>query len=301
MGWTVQKLSGWKAIMRTRMTVFLGTLIGVGVGGATIAAAEVEGVEGKAAPWQINLQDAYSPVMERIHDFHNLLLVVQIAIVLLVLGILGYVIYRFNAKRNPKPSRTTHNTLLEVVWTAVPIVILVIIAIPSIRLLYFADKTYDYEMTLKVVGHQWYWSYEYPDHGNFTFDSIMIPDDEIDEAAGQVRLLSVDNPVVLPVNTKVQVLVVSNDVIHNWAVPSLGLKKDATPGRTNETWVEITQEGTYYGMCSELCGVNHGFMPIEIRAVSREAFEAWVEQAKEEFASVDGPSTNLAVKEPASR
>lgn len=298
MGWTVQKLSGWTTIMLTRMTVFLGTLIGAGAGGAAIASAEVEG---RSVPWQVNLQEAYSPVMERIHEFHNLLLVVQFAIVLLVMALLGYVIYRFNAKRNPVPSRNTHNTLLEVVWTAVPIVILVIIAVPSLRLLYFADKAHDYEMTLKVVGHQWYWSYEYPDHGNFTFDSIMIPDDEIDVAAGQVRLLSVDNAVVLPVNTKVQVLVVSDDVIHNWAVPSLGLKKDATPGRTNETWVEITEEGVYYGMCSELCGVNHAFMPIEIRAVSREAFEAWVEQAKEEFATVDAPSATLAVNEPAGR
>ncbi len=263
-------------------------------GWSSVAAAEAVG---QAAPWQMNFQEAQSPVMERIHDFHNFLLVVQFGIVALVLGVLAYIIWRYNAKRNPVPSKTTHNTTLEVIWTAVPIVILVVIAIPSLRLLYFADKTHDYEMTLKVIGHQWYWSYEYPDHGNFTFDSLMIPDEDIDVAAGQVRMLSVDNAVVLPINTKVQVLVASADVIHNWAVPALGLKKDATPGRVNETWVEINTEGTYYGMCSELCGVNHGYMPIEIRAVSRDAFDAWVKTAQAEFAKVQTPNATLAASD----
>ncbi len=283
-------------------------IAGLAVAGPALAAdeggvvgADEGGVVGKATPWQINLQEPFSPVMERIHDFHNLLLVVQFGIVLLVLGLLAYVMYRFNAKRNPTPSRTTHNTLLEVAWTAVPIVILVIIAIPSLRLLYFSDKTHEYEMTLKVIGNQWYWSYEYPDYGNFTFDSIMIPDDQIDVEKGQARLLSVDNPVVLPVGTKVQVLVVSNDVIHNWAVPALGLKKDATPGRVNETWVEVTEEGVYYGMCSELCGVNHGFMPIEIRVVSKERFDAWVTEAQEQYARVETPPTTVAAAPSAGR
>ncbi len=249
---------------------------------------------GLPEPWQMNFQRAYSPTMEKVHDFHWLLLVVQFGIVALVLGLLGYIIYRFNAKRNPVPSKTSHNTLLEIVWTAVPIVILVIIAIPSMKLLYFADRTPEPEMTLKVTAHQWYWSYNYPDHGNFEYDSIMIPDDEIDLAAGQVRLLSVDQPVVLPVNTRVQVLITAGDVIHNWAVPALGLKTDAIPGRVNETWVEITAEGTFYGMCSELCGVNHGFMPIEIRAVSKEAFAEWAEQAREEFAARNAPAVAVA-------
>jgi cytochrome c oxidase subunit 2 len=248
--------------------------------------------EGRSKPWQMNLQDAHSPVMERVHEFNNLLMVIQLLIVVLVLGILAYVIFRFNAKRNPVPSKTSHNTLLEIVWTAVPIVILVIIAIPSMKLLYYSDSTQDYEMTLKVTGHQWYWSYTYPDQGDFTFDSILVAEDDLEE--GQPRLLTVDNRVVLPIDTNVQVLITSDDVIHNWAVPSLGMKIDATPGRVNERWVRIDEEGTYYGMCSELCGVNHGFMPIQVEAVSKEAFAEWVERAKEEFAGTDRPSVSVA-------
>lgn len=274
--------------MLTRLFV-LATTIGCGLLGL---ADQALAVEGRSAPWQLSLQSAYSPVMEEIHDFHWLLLVIQFAIVLLVLGILGYCIVRFNAKRNPVPSRTSHNTLLEVLWTSVPIVILVIIAIPGLRLLYYSDRAPDYEMTLKVIGHQWYWSYNYPDHGDFTYDSILIPEDELQE--GQPRLLAVDNKVVLPVDTNVQILVTSGDVIHNWAIPSLGMKVDATPGRVNERWVRIEEEGTYYGMCSELCGVNHGFMPIEVQAVSKEAFAEWVSGAREEYATRD-PQPDLTV------
>jgi cytochrome c oxidase subunit 2 len=255
--------------------------------------------EGRSKPWQMNLQDAASPVMEKIHDFHHLLLVIQVGIVLLVLAIMAYVCFRFNAKRNPVPSKTTHNTLLEVVWTAVPIVILVIIAIPGMRLLYFHDRAQDYEMTLKVTGHQWYWTYSYPDQGEFEFDSIMIPDDDLQE--GQPRLLTVDNRVVLPVDTNIQVLITADDVIHNWAVPALGMKIDAVPGRTNERWVRIDKEGTYYGMCSELCGVNHGFMPIQVEAVSKEAFAEWVKEAKEEFARADRPAVDVVRADPKSR
>jgi cytochrome c oxidase subunit 2 len=262
------------------------------IGGAAAA-------EGRSTPWQMNLQPAASPVMEKVHDFHHLLLVIQVGIVLLVLAIMAYVCFRFNAKRNPVPSKTTHNTLLEVVWTAVPIVILVIIAIPGMRLLYFHDRAHDYEMTLKVTGHQWYWTYSYPDQGEFEFDSIMIPDDDLQE--GQPRLLTVDNRVVLPVDTNIQVLITADDVIHNWAVPALGMKIDAVPGRTNERWVRIDKEGTYYGMCSELCGVNHGFMPIQVEAVSKEAFAEWVKQAKEEFARADRPAVDLVKADPKSR
>ena len=260
--------------------------------GALVWVEQALAVEGRSQPWQIGLQPAYSPVMEEVHEFNNLLLWIQFAIVALVLGILAYIVVRFNEKKNPVASKTAHNTLLEIVWTAVPIVILVIIAIPSIKLLYYADKAQDPEMTIKVVGHQWYWSYVYPDHGEFEFDSVLIPEEDLEE--GQPRLLAVDNRVVLPVDTTVQVLVVSEDVIHNWAVPSLGLKIDATPGRTNETWVKINQEGTYYGMCSELCGVNHGYMPIQIEAVSKERFEEWVKEAQEEFAADSRPSVDVA-------
>ncbi len=254
-------------------------------------AGDASSKDGLSYPWQMTLQEAASPVMEEIHDFHSLLMVVMTGIVLLVMVILGYVCFRFNAKRNPVPSKTSHNTLLEIVWTAVPIVILVIIAIPGMRLLYFHDKAQDYEMTLKVTGHQWYWTYNYPDQGDFVFDSIPLGEDELEE--GQPRLLTVDNRVVLPVDTNIQVLVTADDVIHNWAIPSLGMKIDAVPGRVNERWVRITKEGTYYGMCSELCGVNHGFMPIQVQAISKEAFEEWVGQAKEEFARNAQPGVEL--------
>jgi cytochrome c oxidase subunit II len=249
--------------------------------------------EGLARPWQLSLQNPMSPVMEGVSNFHNLLLVVQFGIVGLVLVILAYCIIRFNAKRNPVPSRTSHNTLLEVLWTALPVVILIIIAIPGLRLLYFHDRVQDVDMTLKVAGHQWYWSYSYPDHGDFTFDSIIVPDEDLEE--GQPRMLTVDNRVVLPVDTNIQILLTGEDVIHSWAVPSIGIKVDATPGRINERWVRINEEGVYYGMCSEFCGVNHAFMPIEVHAVSKEAFAEWVGQAQEEFASREArPAVDVA-------
>ena len=241
-------------------------------------------------PWQLGLQDAASPVMARINDFHNFLLVIITVIALIVLGLLVYVFIRFNARRNPTPSRTAHNTVLEVVWTVIPIIILVFIAIPSFRLLYYEDRTTEAEMTLKVIGHQWYWSYEYPDHGDFTFDAVIAcrTDEECAELAqgGEtpVRLLDTDNRVVVPVATNIRILLTADDVIHSWAIPSLGLKTDTIPGRLNETWMRIDEEGVYYGMCSELCGIDHGFMPIAVEAVSREAFDRWVERAKVEFA-----------------
>jgi cytochrome c oxidase subunit 2 len=253
----------------------------------------VSAAEGLAHPWQLSLQDPKSPVMEGVFNFHNLLLVVQFGIVGLVLAILAYCIIRFNAKRNPVPSRTSHNTLLEIIWTALPVVILIIIAIPGLRLLYYQDRVQDADMTLKVAGHQWYWSYSYPDHGDFTFDSIIVPDEELKE--GQPRMLTVDNRVVLPVDTNIRILLTGEDVIHSWAVPSIGVKVDATPGRINERWVRINQEGVYYGMCSELCGVNHAYMPIEVHAVSKEAFAEWVGQAREEFASRENrPAVDVA-------
>jgi cytochrome c oxidase subunit 2 len=253
--------------------------------------ALAEGVIGAAKPWEMWLQPARSPVMERIASFHSLLIWIMAVIVLVVLGILAYVIFRFNRARNPVPSRTSHNTLLEVVWTAVPIAILVVIVIPSIKLLYFAGNTPAHDMTIKVVGHQWYWSYTYPDHG-FSFDSLPVQDADLQE--GQPRLLAVDNPVVVPVGATVQVLTTADDVIHAWAVPSLGMKKDATPGRTNETWFRANEVGVYYGQCSELCGVNHYFMPIQINAVTKEAFDAWVADAKKKFAKSDSPGPRVA-------
>lgn len=244
-----------------------------------------EGVQGRSKPWQMWFQDAASPTMERILEFHELLFIMEVGVVVFVLVIMAYIIVKFNSKSNPVPSKTTHNTMLEVVWTALPILILIVIAVPSLKLLYFADSTPNAEMTLKVTGNQWYWTYGYPDNGDIEFDSIIIDDEDLKK--GQPRMLSVDNAVVLPIQTNIRLLLTSNDVIHNWAVPSLGLKLDNTPGRTNETWVSINKVGDYYGMCSELCGINHAFMPIHIRAVSKADFEAWTKKAKEEFAAND--------------
>ena len=255
---------------------------------------------GRSEPWQMWFQAPASPVMERIMWFHDLLFVLEVVIVVLVLGILAAIIVRFNAKSNPVPSKTTHNTMLEVVWTGVPIFILMIIAVPSLKLLYYADSTQETEMILKVTGNQWYWSYTYPDHGGFEFDSLLIPDDELKE--GQPRLLSVDAPVVLPAKTNIRLIFTSADVIHNWAIPSLGVRIDTVPGRVSESWVHINAEGDYYGMCSELCGVNHGFMPIHIQAVSKADFAAWVETAKKEYADTDRePAVRVATADARSR
>jgi cytochrome c oxidase subunit 2 len=248
-------------------------------------AALAEGYVARSKPWQMWLQEPMSPSAEMVHDLNVLLMWIEVAIVIFVLAIMAYVMVRFSEKNNPTPSKTTHHTGLEVAWTAIPILILVAIAIPSLKTLYFADRTPDADMTLKVKGNQWYWSYGYPDHGDFEFDSVYVPEEEL--KPGQPRLLTVDTPVVLPVDTNIRLLLTSNDVIHNWAVPSLAVKLDTTPGRTNETWTRINKPGDYYGMCSELCGVNHGFMPIHIKAVSKEEFAKWVVGAKEEYASND--------------
>ena len=243
-------------------------------------------------PWQLGLQDAATPVMERIVNFHDALLVVISVIVAFVLALLLYVIFRFNEKRNPTPSRTAHNTLIEVLWTALPVIILIGITIPSIRLIWYADRTQDADMTIKAIGHQWYWSYEYPDNGNFTFDALLVPDSDLQ--SGQLRLLETDNRIVLPIDTNIRLLVTATDVIHSWAIPAFGVKLDTVPGRVNETWMRITREGTYYGQCSELCGIGHGYMPIAVEAVSKPAFDAWVAEAQVKFARADGAATRLA-------
>jgi cytochrome c oxidase subunit 2 len=229
--------------------------------------------------------------MEKITEFHNLLLIVEVAIVVFVLFLMLYIIVKFNSKSNPEPSKTTHNTALEVIWTVVPIVILMVLAVPSMKLLFFMDKAQNPEMTLKITGHQWYWSYQYPDNGGFEFESRIIPDDEI--KPGQRRLLEVDNQVVIPVNTEIRLLMTSEDVIHNWAIPSFGVKMDTVPGRTNESWIKVTKPGVYYGQCSELCGVNHGFMPIAVKVVSKEEFKKWTAKAKKEFAKANNPPVRV--------
>jgi len=243
--------------------------------------------------WGLNLLESATPVMEQITDFHNLLLVIIITITLVVLALLIFVMFRFREGANPEPSKTSHNTLIEIIWTAVPILILVVIAIPSFRLLYYEETIpEDIDLTIKATGHQWYWSYTYPDHGDFEFDSVMLEDDELPE--GGMRLLEVDNKIVVPVNAKVRVLVTADDVIHNWAMPEFGNKTDAVPGRVNETWFQATREGTFYGQCSELCGVRHAFMPIRVDVVSQEEFDAWIKWAQEEYASADRTNYNVA-------
>lgn len=236
----------------------------------------------KPVPWQIGNQEPVTPIMHGLIDFHNLLLVVIFAVAIFVTILLAYVCIRFRAKNNPVPSKTSHNVLIEVIWTVVPVIILVLITIPSIKLLYFIEKVEDTEMTIKVIGKQWYWSYQYPDY-DIAFDSYMIPDDELQE--GDIRLLSVDNRVVLPVDTKIRIQTTGGDVIHNWAIPAFGIKIDAVPGRLNEGWTKIEKTGIYYGQCSELCGVGHGFMPIAIEVVSKVEFEAWVRSKKNKLAN----------------
>jgi len=244
-------------------------------------------------PWQMDFRPSATPVMDDIIDFHNLLLVIEVIIVLFVLGLMVYICVKFNAKANPVPSKTTHNSLLEVVWTVIPIIVLIVIAVPSMKLLVFMDKApkEKVEMTLKVIGHQWYWSYEYPDAGNLAFDSNIIPDEEIDASKGQIRLLEVDNRIAIPVDTTIRVLMTSEDVLHNWAVPAFGIKMDTVPGRINESWIRVpaARAGVYRGQCSELCGVNHGYMPIVIEAKSKQDFAKWLIKAKKEFASDASP------------
>lgn len=280
--------------MRNKLKTFLPALIGAMMTmGPALAGPNGEV---RSAPWQMWLQEPASPTADRIVAFNAQLMVIETIIVIFVLVLMAYIAFRFSAKRNPVPSKTTHHVGLEVAWTILPIFILVGISVPSLKHLYFADRTPDAEMTLKITGNQWYWNYEYPDHGDLTFDSLIV--DEEDLKPGQPRLLTVDNKVILPVETNIRLLMTSADVIHNWALPSLSIKLDTVPGRINETWTRIHGKyvgKTIYGMCSELCGVNHGFMPIAIEAVSKEDFAKWVKKAQEEFAS-DEPQQNDKVR-----
>jgi len=242
---------------------------------------------GQPSPWQMTLQQSASPVMDDIIWFHDFLLWIIAAITAFVLILLLIVAVKFNAKANPTPSRTTHNTLLEVAWTVIPVVILVVIAVPSFRLLFFQLNTPKADITIKATGKQWYWSYAYPD-SKFEFDSIMLTDAERKKVNPEPpRLLGVDNEMVVPVNKIVRMHVIGADVIHAFTVPSFGIKIDAIPGRLNETWFKATREGVYYGQCSELCGKDHAFMPIAVRVVSEQAFTAWLEDAKKKYARID--------------
>ena len=246
-------------------------------------------------PWQLGMQPPASPVKQMIGSFHDLLLVIITVIAVFVLGLLVVTMLRFRASRNPTPSRVTHNTFLEIAWTAIPVLILVIVAIPSFKLLYFMDRTQEAEMTIKVTGRQWYWSYEYPDHDGLKFDSFMIQDEDL--KPGQKRLLEVDNRLVLPVGANVRVLIGGSDVMHSWFLPALGVQTYAVPGRSNETWLRVDKAGVYYGQCNQICGINHAYMPIAIEAVPRPEFERWVQEATRRFADERDAGAALAAAE----
>ena len=245
---------------------------------------------GQPSPWQLNFQQSATPVMDDIASFHDVLLYVIIAIAVFVLALLLVIMVRFNRRANPNPSRTTHNTLIEVAWTVLPIIILTGIAIPSFKLLFYQQNIPTADLTVKATGYQWYWTYTYPDQGKFEFDSRMLADaDRKGDKANEPRLLGVDNEMVVPVNKVVRVIVTGDagGVIHSYTVPSFGIKIDAVPGRLNETWFQATREGKYYGQCSELCGKDHAYMPIAVRVVSDQEFAAWVELAKKKYARDD--------------
>ena len=266
-------------------------LLGLAVAGLTLATGGAAFAElGQPAPWEWTLQQSGSPVMDNIVWFHNFLFVLITLITLFVLALLVVVVIKFNAKANPVPSRTTHNTLIEVAWTLVPVLILVGISVPSFRLLFLELDVPKADLTIKATGKQWYWSYAYPDNGKFEFDSLMAQDK-------QPRLLGVDNEMVVPVNKVVRVQVTGADVIHAFALPAFGVKIDAIPGRLNETWFKATKTGMFYGQCSELCGKDHAFMPIAIRVVEDQEFASWVETAKKKYAS-GGTSTYAAAAGP---
>jgi cytochrome c oxidase subunit 2 len=264
-----------------RMIAVVATLAGL-LGFAGTATAQQ--ATGQPVPWQMGLQPAASPIMAQMNDFHNLLLWIITVIAVFVLILMIYVMVKFNRKANPTPSSFTHNTMLEVLWTVIPVAILIVIAVPSMKLLYAQNTSPEADLTIKAIGNSWYWDYEYPDDG-FEFTALMV--DEADLEPGQPRLLATDTPVVVPVGKVVRVLITANDVIHSWAVPALGVKTDAVPGRLNETWFLANEPGTYYGQCSELCGQNHAFMPIEVKAVSEADYQAWLEMAREEYTRID--------------
>jgi cytochrome c oxidase subunit II len=237
-------------------------------------------------PWEIAMQPAATPVRVQLSALHDHILMPIITVItLFVLALLGIAIFRFNRRRHPVPTRTSHNTVIEMLWTVVPVLILVIIAIPSFKLMYYMDRVPNSEMTIKVTGHQWYWSYEYTDQGGLAFDSNIIPENELQP--GQKRLLDVDNPLVVPADTVIRVQITGTDVIHSWFMPSFGVQEYAIVGRLNESWMKIEHEGIYYGQCNQICGVNHAFMPIKVEAVSKDAFQKWLVDAKTKVARRD--------------
>ncbi len=239
---------------------------------------------GLSEDWQLSFQEPATDLMSDIISFHSYILMPIITgISILVLSLLLYIAFRFNSSRNHTASNTTHNTVVEILWTVIPVILLIIIAIPSFRLLYVSETIPKADLTIKAIGNQWYWSYEYPDYGDIVFDANMLNDDELSDP--KLRLLETDTQIVVPVNKVVKLQITSNDVLHAWTIPAFGVKMDAVPGKLNETWFKANKEGIFYGQCSELCGPKHAFMPINVKVVSDKEFEDWIGFAKEEYAS----------------
>ena len=242
-------------------------------------------------PWQLGLQDPAGSIAEKATSLHNMLLIIITAISLFVLALLVYVCVRFRRSANPNPSKTSHNTVIEILWTVVPVLILVVIAVPSFQLLYYMDKSKDTEMVIKVTGNQWYWNYEYPDEG-VSFDSYIVDEEDLGE--NDIRLLSVDNPMVVPAGTRIKLLVTGNDVMHSFFVPSLAVQTYSIAGRINEVWIDVPEGAKkYYGQCNQICGVNHAYMPIVVQALNEADYAEWLLNAKEEFASAEVSSMTL--------
>ena len=267
----------------------LSAIAGMSIAGSALA----QPIVGVPHDWQMGFPPSYTPLMERLASLHDLLLVIISLICLFVLALLIYAVMRFHVARNPTPTTTTHNTVLEIAWTVIPILILVVIAIPSFRLLYYGDKAADAAMTIKVIGRQWYWSYEYPDHGNFTVDSrILAEADRLKQKPTMPRLLAVDEEMVVPTGTVIRIVGTAADSMHGWTVPGFGIKKTVIPGRLNEGWINVKNEGFYFGQCSQICGNSHSYMPIAVRAVSKAEFDKWVEQKKKSAGLL--PTTDVA-------
>ena len=247
--------------------------------------------------WQLGFSEPATELMSDVISFHSYILMPIITgISILVLALLLYIVYRYNSNRNHTASMTTHNTLIEVLWTVIPVILLIIIAIPSFRILYTAETIPKADLTIKAIGNQWYWSYEYPDYDDFSFDANMLQDDELSDPS--LRLLETDTQIVVPVNKVVKLLITSNDVLHAWTIPAFAVKKDAVPGRLNETWFKAEKVGTYYGQCSELCGIKHAFMPIAVKVVSEEEYQEWLSEARVKFAKeeIENDKLKLASK-----
>jgi len=275
----VSRLAGGSALAGLALALALGMASAPAWAQGAQTAADVIAPQN----WGVNLQPAAGPVKEAIHDFNQLVLWIIVAITAFVGVLLAYVAWRFRASANPVPSRTSHNTVLEVAWTVVPVLILIVIAIPSFRLIYYEDRAVDADMTINVTGRQWYWHYAYADAGNLAFDSYPIA--QADLKPGQLRNLDVDNPLVIPVGKNIRVLATGQDVIHSFFVPSLGVQKYTIPGRTLETWFRADRPGTFYGQCNQICGQNHWFMPIVVKAVPQAEYETWLADAKTRFAA----------------